>query len=260
MRGSLLDPELQRCADGAAVLKLAASTQLPLSSVDLESLLGRLTALRRMPIAGQDLRAFVAKVSALLPRLTADEAQRALCAFAALRCRQGALVAWPLVRQAPLPPERLAEAVWAASAVPSPPKEMLYEAVGLARQLAPKLQGLGDEACYRLVYGTARIHTGRGSQELLRQAQLAALRLLRRRPLELRPKQLVRLCWSLARLGCQENKVFEAFEQVLPERLDQLQMKERTRKASKRLRLALLEAIRTRNGTCDRSWRPSTAS
>ena len=36
----------------------------------------------------------------------------------------------------------------------------------------------------------------------------------------------MRLCWSLARLGCRENKVFEAFEQVLPGLLDQLQSKE----------------------------------
>ena len=145
-RGSLLEPELQRCGDGAAVLRLGASSQLPLTAVDLESFLARLTALRRMPIAGQDLRGFLAKVSALLPRLPAREAHRALTAFAALRCRQGAVAAWPLVRRAELPAESLAEAVWAASAVPQPPKEMLYEAVGLARTLAPQLPSLSDEA------------------------------------------------------------------------------------------------------------------
>ena len=40
-------------------------------------------------------------------------------------CSQGAVFAWPLLleHRQQLPAAKLAEAVWAASAVPSPPKE-----------------------------------------------------------------------------------------------------------------------------------------
>ena len=36
----------------------------------------------------------------------------------------------------------------------------------------------------------------------------------------------MRFCWSLARLGCRDDKVIEAFEVVLSDVLDRLQYKE----------------------------------
>lgn len=85
-----------------------------------------------MPISGGDLRAFLRKVEEALTRLScgpatgqAATAHRALTIFAELRCRQGAVFAWPLVLQQrqELEAPQLAEAVWAASAVPSPSKD-----------------------------------------------------------------------------------------------------------------------------------------
>lgn len=181
-----------------------------------------------MPISGSDLRSFLKKVEDSLPKLSPETAHLALTIFAELRCRQGAVFAWPLLleHRAALPAAKLAEAVWAASAVPSPPKDLLYQAVGLARELTPQLPELPDEALYRCVYGLARIHSGRGSALYLRSAQRCAVQLLQRRPLQLMPRQLVRFCWSLARLGCRENVVYEAFENSLRDVLDKLQYKD----------------------------------
>lgn len=104
-----------------------------------------------MPISGSDLRSFLKKVEDSLPKLSPETAHLALTIFAELRCRQGAVFAWPLLleHRAALPAAKLAEAVWAASAVPSPPKDLLYQAVGLARELTPQLPELPDEALYR---------------------------------------------------------------------------------------------------------------
>eukprot|EP00434_Breviolum_minutum_P016281 symbB.v1.2.014346.t1/scaffold1047.1/size141927/12 len=168
-RPSLLASDVLRCVDGAQVLRVGATTQLPFTEADLECFLGRLKELRKMPISGGDLRAFLSKVEEALPKLGPDAAHLALTIFAELRCRQ---------------------------------------------------------ALYRCVYGLARLHTGRGSSHLLRAAQSCALKALQRRPCELMPKQLVRFCWSLARLGCRENALFEAFEVRLREVLDKLQYKE----------------------------------
>eukprot|EP00435_Cladocopium_sp_Y103_P029568 s7_g7.t1 len=227
-RPSLLAAEILRCADGAQVLRVGAATQLPFCEADLQCFLGRLKELRKMPISGGDLRAFLKKVEEALPMLSPETAHLALTIFAELRCRQGAVFAWPLLleNRSMLPPSKLAEAVWAASAVPSPPKDLLYQAVGLARELTPQLPQLPDEALYRCVYGLARIHSGRGSALYLRSAQRCAVTLLQRRPLQLMPRQLVRFCWSLARLGCRENVVYDAFENCLREVLDKLQYKD----------------------------------
>ena len=125
-----------------------------------------------------------------------------------------------------LPPASLAEGVWAASGIPSPPRDVVYEAVGLAREVAAQTKLLPDEALYRLVYGLARIHTGRGSTELLRRAETAVTLALGRRPCPFAPRQLVRLCWAMARLGCRENRIFEAFEARIGDVLNHLQVKE----------------------------------
>ncbi|CAJ1434795.1 unnamed protein product [Effrenium voratum] len=225
---SLLEPDIERCADCAAVLRVGASTSLPLGLVDLRCFLQRLKALKKMPHSGTDLRQFLAKVEEGLPAMGAEGAFLALSSFAELRCRQGAVFAWPLVlqRRKELPATWLAESVWAASAVPAPPKELLYEAVGLARDLTGEVKTLPEEALYRVIYGLARIHTGRGSSELLKQAQRGALQLLRREPCKLAPRQRVRLCWALARLGCQNDELFEALELRLQPVLDRLQLKE----------------------------------
>ena len=61
-RASLLDMELQRCVDGAAVLRVGAQTQMQLTFADLASCLTRLRELKKMPASGSDLRQFLEKV------------------------------------------------------------------------------------------------------------------------------------------------------------------------------------------------------
>ena len=61
-RASLLDLELQRCVDGAAVLRVGAQTQMQLTFADLSSCLARLRELKKMPASGSDLRQFLEKV------------------------------------------------------------------------------------------------------------------------------------------------------------------------------------------------------
>ena len=60
-RASLLEAELQRCADGAAVLRVGAQTQLQLTFADLQSFIARLRELKKMPPSGGDLRQFLEK-------------------------------------------------------------------------------------------------------------------------------------------------------------------------------------------------------
>ena len=141
---------------------------------------------------------------------------------------QGAISAWPLLlrHRGELSPSYLAEGVWAASGIPSPPRDIIYQAVGLAREVAPHMKVLPDEALYRCIYGLARIHTGRGSTELLRRAETSVTQMLGRRPCPLAPKQLVRLCWAMARLGCRDQRIFEALEARIGNVLNQLEVKE----------------------------------
>ncbi|CAL1144864.1 unnamed protein product, partial [Cladocopium goreaui] len=152
-RPSLLAAEILRCADGAQVLRVGAATQLPFSEA-----VARLGNGCGAP-KDADLRRRLAQLfeesggGAMeaawdsLPKLSPETAHLALTIFAELRCRQGAVFAWPLLleHRQQLPAAKLAEAVWAASAVPSPPKDLLYQAVGLARELTPQLPELPDE-------------------------------------------------------------------------------------------------------------------
>ena len=125
-----------------------------------------------------------------------------------------------------LSPSCIAEGVWAASGIPSPPRDVVYEAVGLAREVAPHMKLLPEEALYRCIYGLARIHTGRGSTELLRRAEASVTQALGRRPCPFLPRQLVRLCWAMARLGCRDNRIFQGLEQQITNVLNHLQVKE----------------------------------
>ena len=175
----------------------------------------------------------------------------ALTAFAELRCRQdrrtksgqhrewpcdasfhapvqGAISSWPLLmkHRSELPLSCLAEGVWAASGIPSPPREVVYEAVGLAREVGPHMKKLPDEALYRCIYGLARIHTGRGSTELLRRAEASVTQSLGKKPCPFAPRQLVRLCWAMARLGCRDNRIFEGIENRIADVLNRLEVKE----------------------------------
>ena len=70
-RASLLDLELQRCVDGAAVLRVGAQTQMQLTLADLRSFLARLRDLKKMPASGSDLRQFLEKARVLAPEMLA---------------------------------------------------------------------------------------------------------------------------------------------------------------------------------------------
>eukprot|EP00931_Biecheleriopsis_adriatica_P064774 TRINITY_DN39479_c0_g1_i1.p2 TRINITY_DN39479_c0_g1~~TRINITY_DN39479_c0_g1_i1.p2 ORF type:complete len:326 (-),score=36.73 TRINITY_DN39479_c0_g1_i1:4-981(-) len=226
---SLFDTELRRCPDGAAVLRVAARSEIPFVLADVQAFLDRLKALGKMPRSGGDLRCFLQKVEDALPNCGQEGAQLALTVFAELRCRQGALGAWPLVleHREMLAGPCLADSVWAVSAVPNPPREVVYEAVGLAPQITPHMAMLPEGHLYRSVYGLARIHEGRGSQNFLCRAERGVIKTLQRPgPCAFTPSQLVRLCWALARLGCTEKSVFEALEVRLGAVVGELQTKE----------------------------------
>lgn len=76
-----------------------------------------------------------------------------------------------------------------------------------------------------------------------------------------------RFCWSLARLGCRENALFEAFEVRLREVLDKLQYKDPNMtlfgnsKTFKRGIASVPMTSQNLNGpTADRSWKLCTIS
>ncbi|CAK0872537.1 unnamed protein product [Prorocentrum cordatum] len=212
--GSLFDSELRQCADSAAVLRVGGSTRLPLGMEDLRAFTNRLVALGKVPRSGGDLHGFVSRVQAALPALGAEAAHLALVRFAELSVRQAALAAWPLFLQhaEALPPAHLADGIWAVSAVPTPPNDVVLEATALAAgRLAPHVAELPPVLLYRSTYGLARLAGPRRCGEFWKRAERAAMSALRQRgPCVLGPSQLVRMCWAFARRGPPERQIFEA--------------------------------------------------
>ncbi|CAE8591685.1 unnamed protein product [Polarella glacialis] len=226
---SLFDVEMQRCADAAAVVKAGAQSDLPFSMADLQVFFSRLKVLKKMPRSGGELHRFVEKVQDALPTCGLDGAHLAMTSFAELRCRQGAVAAWPLVMEHrdKLLPAHFADSIWAASSIPSPTKDIMYEAVGLAAQMAPQLAELPDSYLYRSIYGLARLSEGRGCGDFVRRAERAIPNVLRQPgPCTFNPSQLVKLCWAMARLGCREKKVFEIVEARLSDVVGELKNNE----------------------------------
>lgn len=234
---SIFDEELRRCSDAASVLAVASSTSLPLMPVDLLAFFDRLKAVGKLPKSGAHLRHFVAKVKVGLVTAGPDMARLAVSDFADLRCRQGALVAWPGVRLHvdELEPLEMAEAIWAASAIPKPPPELGPEVETIALRLAPKLGQLPQLPLwlYRCTYGIARLSRGSRCQDFRRRAEQLLVPILERRggsslpPAPFfAPSQLVRLCWALARLGSRNDDVFDALEPRLRHVVGELSDKE----------------------------------
>mmetsp|Transcript_47986 Transcript_47986/g.138939 ORF Transcript_47986/g.138939 Transcript_47986/m.138939 type:complete len:366 (-) Transcript_47986:116-1213(-) len=214
-RASLFERELQRCADSAAVLRVGSSTQLPFGPSDLDAFLRRLGQLRRMPTAGGDLHGFVAKVRTSLPKCGVEVARSAVFRFAELRCRQAAMVAWPLVMQeaARLDPAGLADCIWAGAVMPKPPPTMAREVASLARLLAPDLRQLPASALFRCTYGLGRLPRTQGLEGFRRAAERAVVAELRHSAAPcFNGSQLVRMSWAFARLGTQQGQLFDALE------------------------------------------------
>lgn len=217
---SIFDEELRRCADAAAVLKVASSTRLPLGPEDLLAFFDRLKALGKVPRVGADLHAFVAKVQAGVASSGTAAAGLAVSRFAELRCRQGALAAWPCLQPhlAQLEPAEVAEAIWAASAIPKPPLEVVGQLQAAAMLLAPRLGQLPETPTliYRCLYGIARVSRGTRCEEFRKRAErFLAVAFDAPGPCPLAPSQLVRLCWALGRMGCRKAEIFRALERRL---------------------------------------------
>jgi len=165
------------------------------------------------------LHLFVKKVSASLSQEGPGAAHFAMVRFGDLRCRQGLMAAWPLVQPHldQLSPEDLSDAIWAASSIPKPPSEVVRDLGRAASFLAPRLRELpADELpqrLYRCLYGLARLSGPSHCQDFRRRAEKMLEEVLQSRgPCPWLPSQLVRLLWSLGRLGCKEAKIFDALE------------------------------------------------
>eukprot|EP00927_Polykrikos_kofoidii_P072359 TRINITY_DN68488_c0_g1_i1.p1 TRINITY_DN68488_c0_g1~~TRINITY_DN68488_c0_g1_i1.p1 ORF type:complete len:487 (+),score=47.72 TRINITY_DN68488_c0_g1_i1:59-1519(+) len=237
---SVFDRQLEQCIDAAAILRAAATSNLPFGHSDLKAFFERLRTTGSFPKTGSDLRRFVGKVNECLTKsesqsagnlvgsvvgqrfgarvtdLTAESARLAVVEFAILTCRSGVLVAWPFLvkRLNVLSPKDLSDSMWALSKVSNPTTDVFVGIVDAANMLAPRLSELSDPRfLYRAVYGIARVRRGKKCEEFRRHAERSIVHWLQQQgPCPFGPSQLVRLCWGIARLGSQDASVYRAFE------------------------------------------------
>lgn len=184
--------------------------------------LDRLVYLRKVPRSGPNLHAFVDKVVAGLDKQDHGFLHYAMVQFGEVRCRQGMMAVWPIlkVHVNDLPAGYLVDAIWAGSSIPQPPREVVRELEEAATALGPRLREIPDEdlpnKMYRCVYGLARASGGSRCEDFRRRSERVFSTMLSSRGVSpWQPSQLVRLCWSLGRLGCRHFEMYKMFEPLL---------------------------------------------